>query len=232
MQKSFTSIATRVCLLVAFCSCFLFLYFLLNEEYLLSCNNLILLAGSFLLPLCIAGFFVISNCEQEKKESLSTIFWGILFFYYALLMIYMLFFASEFARDSFRVFDGNYLTSLSMQWKEHTNIIPFHTITLMLDAYELQYTHLATINILGNIVAFMPCALFFPKFFSVFKKFLPFVSFMALLIILVEVLQLLTLSGAMDIDDFILNLFGCVIAYGMMKIPLSQTILKKFFHYE
>lgn len=232
MQKSLTSIATRISMLIAFCSCFLFLYFLLNEEYSLSCSNIMILSGCFIVPLCLAGFFIARGFEQEiMKKKLYHTLWMVLFVYYAAVMIYMLFFASEFARDSYRVFDANYIDSLKQQWIFHTNLKPFHTINLMIQAYDLNMTQLANMNLIGNVVAFMPCALFLPKLFPRLKKIIPFTLWMAFMITTVEIIQLLTLSGAMDIDDVILNMAGSLLFYLFLKLPFLQSLLRKYLYY-
>ena len=55
---------------------------------------------------------------------------------------------------------------------------------------------------------------------------------MILGIILIELLQFITMSGACDIDDLILNLIGASIVYWVINIKYINKLIKKIFLYE
>ena len=232
MQKSITSIAVRISLFIAFCSFFLSFYYLMHDEQSLTLSNLLVLSGFFIVPLCIAGFFIVRDTVQiHHKKRIATAIWKVLFAYYIIVLIYILFLSSEFARDSYRVFDDYYLASLKLQWLNHTNLTPFYTIKPMLDVFTFDLHNLATVNILGNIAVMMPMALFLPKFFPKLHHPLRFFLTIALLDAMVEIIQLLTLSGALDIDDFILNVSGCMVCYFILQIPVIKKNYVKYFYY-
>lgn len=214
------SIGVRICLFISFLSIIYTLYAGLNPIYTLNFTERFTLAAAFTLSLGIATILIAHQMQtDEKKQRIYHIFWWILFLYYIAQMIYMLFFASEFSRQNNPLFDGHYLESLKQQWELRTNLKPFDTIHLMMNAYANDLHDIATINLLGNFVAFMPFAFFLPKLFSSMTKCRKFLGFMCLLILSVEIIQLLTLSGTMDIDDFLLNMSGTTLSYFILKIP-------------
>lgn len=226
MANATKSIGARLCILISFISVLYTLYAALDPIYTLSITGRFLLAAAFILPLGLASILIAHQMPNERaKQQVYHIFWWILFVYYLLQMIYMLFFASEFARQNTPLFDGNYFEHLKQQWEVRCNLKPFDTINLMRNAYENDMHHIAIVNILGNIVAFMPFAFFLPKLFPSMKKSKRFLGFMCLLVIFVEVTQFLTMSGTMDIDDFILNIGGTSIFYFLLKLPLCNRLI-------
>jgi len=71
------------------------------------------------------------------------------------------------------------------------------------------------INLVGNVVMFIPIGYLIPRIWQRHRKFPLFIATCAGLIFLVETVQLFTLLGSFDIDDIILNLFGMTIGYLM-----------------
>lgn len=142
-----------------------------------------------------------------------------LFISYIVVLLYLLFFASEFSRDHISMMDGNYLETLHQQWHNATNFQPFKTIHTMIQIYNNpNYSNMiAHINLYGNLIIFIPFSFFLPLLFPSMKKASHFLPFMFFLIILVEILQLFTFSGSMDIDDVILNYFGVLISFFICK---------------
>lgn len=133
--------------------------------------------------------------------------WSILFCLYWTLMLWLLF-------D--RV---GYKTGIPYLEQLKFNLVPFRTIHLFWDALRLHtYRTSAVINLLGNILMFIPLGFLLPKVFPRLGKFWKSLLTAALIIIGVEVLQLLTLLGTCDIDDLILNLIGAAIGYGLYKL--------------
>ena len=68
--------------------------------------------------------------------------------------------------------------------------------------------HYAYLNLLGNIIVFIPFGIFLPLLGNKTKKpgwvlFIAFAVFLA-----VEAVQLFSLAGRADIDDVLLNLLG------------------------
>lgn len=227
MSKTCSSVAIRICILIAVLSCAFSLYAGIDPNYTLTIEGRMLCAIAFVIPLGISSILIAHRShDEELRQKIYHIFWIILFLYYILQLGYMLFFASEFARQNHNIFDGNYLYNLMMQWENCSNLVPFKTIHLMLNAYQIELSYIANINLLGNLAAFMPFAFFLPKLFPSMQKPKKFLLCMALIIIAVEVTQLFTLSGTMDIDDFILNMTGASCFYFVLKIPVCKRIMK------
>lgn len=186
----------------------------------------------FTIPFCIfliLGTYLLNISEYNirAQRNLYTM-WMILFIFYVLQMIYMLFFSRDFARDSLNLNIHSYGEALRAQWLYGTNLMPFDTIKKMIHIFSLPaYANsIAIINLFGNIVAFMPCALFYTLLTKKAQKAWKFALLMSFIIILVEVMQFFTCTGSMDIDDYILNFSGVMIAYGILKIPILQKLLQ------
>ena len=98
------------------------------------------------------------------------------------------------------------------------NYIPFKEIVS--DIYSMSNLNpFSSKNLIGNILAFIPLGIFIPKLFT--KKCSSFVSvfFLSLALSLCfEVTQLLLFIGIFDVDDLILNTFGGVMGYGILRL--------------
>ena len=73
----------------------------------------------------------------------------------------------------------------------------------------------AAINLLGNIVLFIPLGSFLPKLWIKSPQLWKVLLCVTGIIALVETVQVLTLLGRCDIDDLLLNLLGSAIGYGL-----------------
>lgn len=98
------------------------------------------------------------------------------------------------------------------QVQNNLNLIPFRTVLLYLrllrqtqSAYFIQH---AVMNLLGNIVMFVPLGFLLPNVWPGLRSPLRFFFAIVLLISLVELLQLFTLLGRCDVDDLLLNVAG------------------------
>lgn len=129
-----------------------------------------------------------------------------LFLYYLWVLLNVLFFDAAFGRDSFQ---------------SGINLEPFFTIRNYLRAYYNGNfpLKLLLMNIIGNIAAFAPMAVFLPALCRPMRNFFLYTIFLAALILTVEYLQIYTNTGNADIDDFILNLFGAVLMWFLIQIP-------------
>lgn len=187
-------------------------------------NFVILCSLSFAIYLH-AGFA--DQIQIRKILHYATIF---LFLFYVFQLIYMLFMAPEFARDQADIY-GNYRQNLHSQWMYNTNLRPFKTIQTMLAIFKNHAVSdsVAYINLVGNFVAFMPFGLFLPLLFKKMRKPIIFMLSISLIIIVVEVLQLLTLTGSMDIDDYILNFTGALCFYILVHYYLKKYSARHLF---
>jgi len=78
--------------------------------------------------------------------------------------------------------------------------------------------NLFILNVLGNIVVFMPIGMFLPSLFSRCKNIF-FTTILSLEISLcVELVQLITKVGSFDVDDLLLNTLGGVCGFIVYSI--------------
>ena len=142
--------------------------------------------------------------KDSKKRNM---FVRIMFVVYAIAMAYFLFF-----RHSFNV-GGTYWEHISM----NINIVPFYTIKqnlyLILKQSNPYLVPHAIINLLGNIIGFIPFGILLPLLLKRARTFKRFFFYAISGIVLIELIQLFTLRGSFDIDDLILNMLGSLIGY-------------------
>lgn len=133
------------------------------------------------------------------------------FICYMILLIYFLFFSEEYGRDE---------VYTTYQY----NLKLFHELRRYL-AYKDQIGNLYfLINVVGNVVAFMPFGFLVPVLYReqrkeathnghYFRSFL-FVTVLGFLLSLgVETIQLVSKVGCFDVDDLMLNTAGVVLGY-------------------
>ena len=110
------------------------------------------------------------------------------------------------------------------------NFIPMKTIKLYLgllrsSADKALLRH-AMINLVGNVVLFVPIGWFLPRIWVKFRSFFKTTISVVLLISAVEIIQYFTQLGSCDIDDLILNLAGAVLGYCLWKITANRRSKK------
>lgn len=102
------------------------------------------------------------------------------------------------------------------------NLVPFHTITNYWEVVlRWKLTPLffhCVINLVGNVVLFIPIGYFLPRLWTGMRHFGVFLITGTLSVTLVELLQLVTLRGCLDVDDLILNLYGMLAGYVIYAI--------------
>ena len=104
------------------------------------------------------------------------------------------------------------------------NISPLKTIFLYYNAYTRHTLPIKNIilNMIGNVMLFMPFGYFMYVLFKPMRSFLPYFFFFLFVIIGVEGIQYIARVGSADIDDIILNMSGILILYITMKIPFIK----------
>ena len=130
-----------------------------------------------------------------------------MFIVYLLSLAYFLFFAEA---------TGRTFTERTYQY----NLIPFHEIRRFL-TYRRQLGFAAvTLNLVGNVLAFVPFGLFLPllvrRVRSMGKTLLLGFEFS----LLVEIVQLFSKVGSFDVDDIILNTLGVFAGYVLFWLML------------
>ncbi len=142
------------------------------------------------------------------KKSKHVRFWGrIFFFIYMVLALYFMFFSESLDR-----------TMVSSEYRY--NLTLFKEIQRFWNMRHTYGWNITMINLLGNIVCFMPFGFLAPTISKkkIFKNVIS-VTLMAMLFsIFIETAQLITKVGAFDVDDIFLNTVGGLLGYILMKI--------------
>lgn len=131
----------------------------------------------------------------------------ILFVLYLILALYFMFFSETLDR-----------TMVSDEYRY--NLVLFKEIKRF---WEMRYTygwHITLINLLGNIVCFMPFGFLIPTISKkkIFKNIISVTLLAMLFSVFIETAQLLTKVGAFDVDDIFLNTLGGMAGYVVMKM--------------
>lgn len=145
------------------------------------------------LPLTIITSSMAANKDKKRKRAM------VVFSIYMVLLIYFLFFAQEMGRTA----DKQY----------RYNLVLFFEIRRFIRNIDYLGWKSVIINVLGNVVAFMPFGYYVPKIIK--KKlgilYTTILSFEFSLI--VEFVQLVTKLGCFDVDDLMLNTIGGFLGY-------------------
>ena len=112
---------------------------------------------------------------------------------------------------------GNY----TQQLENNLNLEPLKTIRLylrLLEGSESAYlVRHAFINLVGNVVMFIPLGYLLWGVFPKQRKIFTFLLCVTAMILVVEAVQYVTLLGSCDVDDLILNLMGAIIGWCARK---------------
>lgn len=100
------------------------------------------------------------------------------------------------------------------------NLIPFKTIMTGIQRGGL----LLNVNVIGNIVAFVPLGVLVPALGRRLTALAAVLSASAFVSISIEVLQWLFARRVADIDDVILNVVGALVGYGCVML-LTKNVL-------
>lgn len=154
------------------------------------------------------------NVKKNPIQSKNKVVGWIFFLAYLSVLVYFLFFSEAFGRMGHTSSERGY------------NLVPFleirrfyiHRKTLGFWAYM--------INIVGNILAFIPFGFFYPIVGKYKGKFTRTIAAGLIFSLSVEIIQFIINVGSFDIDDIILNTAGCIIGYLLLLI--SRHTLWKF----
>lgn len=140
--------------------------------------------------------------RKEHKQRIRIISW-ILFGIYLIMMVYFLFFSEQMGRvprDTYQY-----------------NLQPFAEIKRYLYYAGRVGTVLVLLNLLGNIICFIPYGFVIPVLSVRCRSFgkILLLSFLASL--LVESIQLVSKLGSFDVDDIMLNTLGDILGYVLFR---------------
>ncbi len=140
--------------------------------------------------------------SKTKKMWIHRFVW-ILFLIYIAAMVYLLFFSEELNRNS-----GPY----------EYNLVLFKEIKRGFWCYQNGMKSYFFLNVVMNVVAFMPLGFILPIISPKNRKFLNILALGFELTLLIELLQLFLRVGCFDVDDLLLNTIGAVLGYLLFKI--------------
>lgn len=137
--------------------------------------------------------------KNRKVSGIRIVCWC-LFAVYLALLAYFLFFAEA---------TGRTFTERTYQY----NLIPLHEIKRFI-VYRKQLGFAAVaLNLIGNVLAFVPFGLFLPLLLRGMRHFGKTVLLGFEFSLLVEIVQLFSKVGSFDVDDILLNTLGVVLGY-------------------
>ena len=145
---------------------------------------------------------------KRKKKQNTQPFWRLVFLLYAALMFWLLFCRSwgwSSDQDYWQIVEQNLCLKPFDTITRYANIILYYP-------HSSSFTH-CFINLVGNVVMFIPAGWLLPRIFQKQRHYLIFLLTCFLTILLVETVQLFTLLGCFDVDDIILNLAGMTLGY-------------------
>lgn len=128
-----------------------------------------------------------------------------MFIVYLLSLAYFLFFAEA---------TGRTFTERTYQY----NLIPLHEIRRFL-VYRRQLGFAAvTLNLVGNVLAFVPFGMFLPLLVKRVRSFGKTLLLGFEFSLFVEIVQLFSKVGSFDVDDILLNTLGVFIGYVLFRL--------------
>ena len=140
-----------------------------------------------------------TGCQLFRNER-HRLLWTVLFIGYFCVLFYFLFFSESMGRTySERTY--------------HYNLIPFYEIMRFIRYRKVLGMEAVLLNLLGNVLAFLPFGSFLPMFSKRCRKFWYTAFYSLELSLLVELIQLVTKVGSFDVDDIVLNTLGGMLGY-------------------
>ena len=108
------------------------------------------------------------------------------------------------------------------------NLVPLKEIKRFLCNTDTLGWKPVILNVVGNVVAFIPFGYLLPRLFKYRIKFIRAALITFDLSLAIEIIQLLTRVGSLDVDDLFLNTIGGVIGYILCAIVWWKH--SKYYH--
>lgn len=112
-------------------------------------------------------------------------------------------------------------------FRENVNLIPLATLRLYVRGYESGVLSAGDLgmNLAGNLVLMMPMAVFLPLLDRKIQSGWDYFWRVSLIILLLEFLQGILEVGSTDIDDYLLNAAGSMIACRIFRTKKARELL-------
>lgn len=147
----------------------------------------------------------------KREKTHQKICW-ILFFSYLLMLTYFMFFSDGFGRSEYTEY--------------HYNLTLFKEIRRFYTYRELVGTKAFLLNIVGNVVCFMPFGFILPIISRLGERWFHTLLLSFLLTLSIETTQLVFQVGSFDVDDMFLNTVGG--AAGYVFVTMLKWIRRAF----
>lgn len=156
-----------------------------------------------------------------KKINFFKLFTSIMFIFYLFLLIKVIVLKGN---NPFELSHTN--INLSLQEKlSLVNFVPFKTI---LEFLKVEHgTKISLVNLLGNIIPFIPLGLFIALLFKKCRKYNRIFFISLIISLLIEISQLIFRLGSCDIDDIILNVFSSMFGLYIYLFVEKHILIKK-----
>ena len=209
----------------------LLFYFVIswNPYLLLSPAGRIVCLGGSCLCLYLGSLLLAKTLLRERAAHVMKVTFVVMFAAYLLLLLTFTLFDTYFTRSGFSALRDADMETYRRYLREMTNFVPLRTIRGYLGIYGRDgvNTSIAVTNLAGNLLAFMPFALFMPLLWNGTRQFWRFAACMVLAAVLIETAQFLLLTGSCDIDDVLLNAGGACLFYGFLHIRPVRAVLNR-----
>ncbi|MEY8356188.1 VanZ family protein [Lachnospiraceae bacterium 54-53] len=139
----------------------------------------------------------------------------VIFVFYLILLAYFLFFSDYFGRGSHVNEEYAY------------NLVPFKEIRRFIVYRHVVGTRSFFLNIVGNIVGFMPFGFFLPVISRRSRRWFNTVLLSFLFSLSIETVQLVFKVGSFDVDDMIMNTMGGILGYILYKMVQHIRVRRK-----
>lgn len=116
--------------------------------------------------------------------------------------------------------------------ERYVNLRPFESIwQVYIKGFVNGYvnTYYTLLNLIGNVCALMPLALFLPYFWRAQRRWYIFLPTMMVSVACIEGLQFLFMVGSCDVDDLILNVGGAFLTYTLLRLSPMQRLTERLF---
>lgn len=144
----------------------------------------------------------------KKENKAGRVICWMLFLAYIAILVYFLFFSEKLGREATGEF--------------RYNLRPFQEIIRCIRHWSVL-RQLALINLVGNVVAFMPFGFFLPLLSVKERRVVMILLLTFELSLVIEVIQLFTGVGSFDVDDLLLNTIGGWLGYGCYCLFAKMT---------
>ncbi|MCX7748313.1 MAG: VanZ family protein [Clostridia bacterium] len=145
--------------------------------------------------------------DKNKKTKDSTLHPGMKFIVNASFYVYLVILL-------YQLFLGRYRTYGA---ERRYNIRPFNTISRFIEHYDQVTFHSWVINLIGNVVVFMPFGFFLPILFRKINGLGKAFLISMLFSLCAEMIQFIFNVGWFDVDDILLNTAGAVLGFVLYK---------------